>query len=133
MEIISALYREIYEEMAFVLPKDLITLEDRVFTHMSPNGKVLHFFAKELPLHVFEAIERVHTSAQSFPKESLGIFRVPLGCVGQTSSTLFRKFIANFSNGVFAGNAKKQFIETIIRLKLIGEKDIEFLEQNKCL
>lgn len=120
-EILSALYREIQEEMDFTLFKGQITLDDRISTHLSKSGKILHFFAKELPLIVFQRLEKTYTNAQSFPSETVGLIRVPL------SGKPLRKFFINFGKQVFAGNARNQLICSVLKLNLIlNMKDVDF-------
>ena len=126
-EIIQALCRELFEEVNFLSVKGLITLSDRVSSHLSiKGGKVLHFFAKELPLATFQQLEKSHMNARDFPKESLGLIRIPLKATGLSSYKPVRKFFANFGKQHFAGNARNQLIETITKLDLIGERDRKF-------
>ena len=127
-EIVRALYRELQEEINFTPLEGQITLEDRVCSHLNgTREKVLHFFAKELPLNEFQHLERTHMNARDFPNESLGIFRIPLKTSGHSVSQPFRKFVENFGKLKFAGNARNQLIETVIKLKLISENDFQFL------
>lgn len=126
-EIVSALYREVHEEMDYKMSERQITIEDRLFSHLSKSRKVLHFFAKELPLKTFSLLERTHINARDFPSESVGLIRVPLRDVGQPSSPAVRKFFKGFGRQKLAGNAKTQLIDAIIRLGLIGEQDIQFV------
>ena len=127
-EIVMALLRELKEEINFAPLKGQITLEDRVCSHLSSCGeKVLHFFSKELPLNEFQNLEKTHMNARDFPKESLGLFRIPLKTSDQSVSQPFRKFFESFVEQKFAGNARNQLIESVDKLDLIGKNDYQFL------
>ena len=95
-----------------------IGLGDYVMSHLHvfPSGKKLitHFFLKRIPSEDdFKRIERDHSKAPYFPEESLGIFRVPL-------FPNEPKFLSNFAENRFAGNALDQLLEAfdIIRTSL---------------
>ena len=134
-EILSALYRELQEEIDFTPIQGQITLADRVSSHLSSSSskKVLHFFAKELPLALFQKLEKNHMNARDFPKESLGLFRVPLRATGLPTYEPVRKFFHSFGKQNFAGNSRNQLIDSVIKLKLIGESDRNFFVKKMSL
>ena len=105
-EIVRALNRELMEEINY---EATIDLDCYVMSHLHliPSGKKLitHFFLKRVPSEEdFKRIERDHSKAPYFPEESLGIFRVPL-------FPNEPKFLANFAQMRFAGNALDQLLE----------------------
>ena len=132
-EIVSALYREVYEEMGYRLSDRQITLDDRLFSHVSKSKKVLHFFVKELPLKTFTMLERTHMEARDFPSESVGLIRVPFRAEGHVSCLAVRKFFKGFGRQKFAGNAKSQMLEAIIKMDLIGQNDIQYVRKTMRL
>lgn len=81
--IVEGLQRELREEINFNE-----SLGDFVFGYICsherndikefPKGLICHFFAQELSRSDFMDIERNHQEARDFPKEQLGIFRVPI-------------------------------------------------------
>lgn len=109
-DVVDALMREIEEEINY---RTKITLNNYLMSHvhLRPNtrGKILvtHFFIKKLPsLSVLEHIERTHMCAQYFPKETLGIMRIPI-----YPSNIW--YFENFSKQNFAGNAYTQLREAL--------------------
>jgi 8-oxo-dGTP pyrophosphatase MutT (NUDIX family) len=105
-EIVCALNRELMEEINY---EASIDLDCYVMSHLhlTPSGKKLitHFFMKRIALEEdFRRIERDHSKAPYFPEESLGLFRVPL-------FPNEPKFLANFAQMRFAGNALDQLLE----------------------
>ena len=127
-EIVMALHRKLADKINFTPLEGQITLENRVFSHLdSPKEKVWHFFAKELPLNEFQNLEKTHMNAPDFLRKSFGLFRIPLKTSGQSVCQPFRKFIKKFWEQAFAGNARNQLIESVIKLDLIGQNDVQFL------
>ncbi|RWS29473.1 Nucleoside diphosphate-linked moiety X motif-like protein [Leptotrombidium deliense] len=123
-EIVSNLNRELAEEICFDIEGDCVTENDYLFTHRWWYEKenkffILHFFAKKIEKETFEAIESNHMKAEHFPKESLGLIRVPIfNDNNQHAKQWYAKFAANFEKQLFAGNAKQQLFEAIEKLKL---------------
>lgn len=110
-DIIDALMREIEEEINY---RTKITRNNYLMTHVhlksnTSGGKILitHFFIKKLPsIRELEEIERTHMCAQFFPKETLGIMRIPI-----FPENIY--YFENFSKQNFAGNAYTQLREAI--------------------
>ncbi|XP_054157027.1 U8 snoRNA-decapping enzyme-like [Oppia nitens] len=128
-EMMSALYREIWEEMDYRLGDGDITIGDHLFSHVRTHdeAKVLHFFGKQLTAEQFRHLELTHSHAESFPSETVGIIRIPLGQSDIGECRAVRKFFAGFGRQKFAGNARNQLLESIVALKLISPEDIQYV------
>ena len=128
VEIVKSLYRELHEEIYFTPEDGQITIQDLMSSLYERDSKdrvkIRHFFAKEIPLDTFQWIEKNYTSAPHFPKETLGVFRVPLRAIGERHFKIVPKFFKHFENFM----SKTQFIDCVIKLDLIGEKDRKKIE-----
>lgn len=100
--VIDALQREMREEINYCDP---ITTADYFYTYFNKTKKfVSHFFVKQISLKDAEKLEQTHTQAVDFPQESLGLFRIPIGCSYDSKSTVL---LANsFRNLTFFMNFK---------------------------
>jgi 8-oxo-dGTP pyrophosphatase MutT (NUDIX family) len=127
-EILKTLCRELDEEINYKSCN--VTIDDHLFSHIGiEDNIVLHFFGKELLLEEFEMLERTHMNARDFPEESLGLFRVPLSACGQQTFKPVMKFFSGFAKQKFAGNAKNQLFEAIIKLNLMTQNDVKEIEK----
>lgn len=122
--IIDALQREMHEEINFA---DGILVEDYFYSYFNTTKQfVSHFFAKEITSEKAEELERTHSQARDFPRESLGLFRVPIGCSNELSSIYLKRFLSNFMQQKFSGNVKNQILHVCEKYKIMGPKDIEW-------
>ena len=109
-DIVNALNRELEEEINY---KGNIEPDSRVMSHLhlTPKGNgVTHFFMKRVSEDEFRKIEKEHMEARDFPKESLGIFRVPIYSDEP-------KFLANFAQNNFLANFLDYLLEAIDIIK----------------
>ena len=128
-ELEETLMRELNEEANYNGPR--ITIEDNyMFTHICPSKNiVLHFFVKKLTQSEFVKLESNYQLASCFPDETLGVFRVPLGGSGSFEShKKSERFLGDFIQQRFAGNAKQQFINSVLELNLVGKECREKLK-----
>ncbi|XP_054163406.1 uncharacterized protein LOC128961217 [Oppia nitens] len=129
-DIVDATNRELEEEINYRF--DGVTRDDWICTHRDSGSPfVQHFFAKELTADQLRQLETTHTTAEHFPCESLGLFRVPIGGFDQKGTS--RKFLINFLGQRFAGNARQQFIETVKKLSLVSDDDLKWMESHSEL
>ena len=73
--------RECWEELGVSEAELVITPDDHIFTHYSDKTHIiLHFYAKELPLHLFREIEKRVPSCNDWGDEasSFGKRGVPI-------------------------------------------------------
>jgi U8 snoRNA-decapping enzyme len=122
--IIDALQREMREEINYCDP---ISVEDYFYSYFyKPKKIVSHFFVKQIPLKEAEQLEQSHTKAPDFPRESLGLLRIPIGCSYDSQSGYLRRFIKNFMQHKFSGNVKKQIIDVCEKFNVMTQKDLEW-------
>jgi len=124
--IIDSLQREMLEEINY---RDTISFEDYIYSHYnSQRNFVSHFFAKQISLKEAEQLEQNHTKARDFPVESLGLFRILIGCSNDKSSTYLRSFVKNFMQQKFSGNVRNQIIDVCEKFKVMTQKDLEWIK-----
>ncbi|GIY90211.1 u8 snoRNA-decapping enzyme [Caerostris darwini] len=116
----NGLNRELKEEINLD-EKFFVTEKDYLFTHVQTSNKLcLHFYAKEVTLKDFEAIERGIFEASDFGKETMGIFRVPMFTMNDGYGGL-----PAFLNNCFVGYAKNQFLNFLLFSKLMSLEEIK--------
>ncbi|XP_054165593.1 U8 snoRNA-decapping enzyme-like [Oppia nitens] len=124
--IIDALQREIHEEINF---ETTISVDDYIYSFYNKNLRIVsHFFAKQITLKDAESIEECHMKARDFPHESLGLFRIPIGCSYNRDSYYLRRFAKNFLRQKFSGNVKKQIIDVCEKFKIMSSHDLNFFK-----
>ena len=118
---VEALNRELEEEIGLDLDKYMFTKQDHVVSHKNQKKTlVTHFFAKEVTLAEFTAIEKKTLDAFDYGRETLGPIQVPLFTMGDGYRGL-PIFLAN----QFAGNARQQLLIGIKTFQLLSDNEIK--------
>uniref|UniRef100_A0A1B6E325 U8 snoRNA-decapping enzyme n=2 Tax=Clastoptera arizonana TaxID=38151 RepID=A0A1B6E325_9HEMI len=121
---ITALNREMKEEMDLDLNKYHITQRDYVVSHYSRSKMLcLHFYALEVTLKDFVQIERHSLLSKDFGSEVLGTIRVPLYTMGDG----YRGF-PTFLTNAFIGNSRLQLIYTLTQRNILSKEEINLAE-----
>ena len=124
--IIDALQREVNEEINYIDP---IGVDHYFYSFYNKSKRfVSHFFAKEITLSEADNLERNHMKARDFPKETLGLFRAPIGCSYHRNSMYLRRFYQSFMKQKFSGNVRKQIIDVSEKYNLMSATDLEFIK-----
>jgi len=120
-KVISAVTRELAEEMNVDFTRHVITKEDYMFTHRHPSKKLfLHFFTFEMSLDSLREIENMALKSMDFGNEVMGILRVPL----YTMNDGYRGFPA-FLNQNFIQCSRQQLLLSLDAKKILTKNEID--------
>ncbi|XP_076468899.1 U8 snoRNA-decapping enzyme-like [Babylonia areolata] len=120
-DLVTALNREMEEEIGLEVSKYSFTADDHVETMVNQVKKlVLHFFVKEITEEEFCLVEQRQLSAPEFGVETMGCIRVPL----YTMPDGLRGFPAFLANQ-FIGNARHQLLTGLSHCKIMTQEEIQ--------
>lgn len=120
-DIVSALNRELKEEIDLDLEKHKVKLEDHVVTHVNDKlNLVTHFFFLHVTYQEFKEIERCALEAEHFGEEVLGITRVPLYTMADDYHGL-----PVFLTHRFIGNCREQLLKALEFRNILNEEELQ--------
>jgi U8 snoRNA-decapping enzyme len=120
-KVISAVTRELAEEMNVDFTRHVITKDDYMCTYRHPSKKLfLHFFTFEMSLDSLREIENMALKSMDYGNEVMGILRVPL----YTMNDGYRGFPA-FLNQNFIQCSRQQLIQGLEVKKILTKNEID--------
>ncbi|KER19651.1 hypothetical protein T265_11637 [Opisthorchis viverrini] len=126
--IVSALNREVAEEMGATRADVAFRDEDFVVVHQCTRSKyLLYFFAKRVTMDQFEYLEQTTLRAEEYGRETMGVVRVPI----YTMEEGFRGLPAFLTNS-FAGNAKLQLLSGLLVSSILSWEEIHGALRASC-
>ncbi len=119
-----AVNREIAEELGFNLPEEFQVKEsDRLcIVEDLETSFILHFYTKEIPIGMYQEIERNVFQAEHFGTETLGVVRVPLNFMMKKHHK--GKGLPMFLKNQFAGSSREELIRGLTHHKLVSEEKL---------
>ncbi|XP_022169522.1 uncharacterized protein LOC111033187 isoform X2 [Myzus persicae] len=129
-DFVTAVNREMAEEMNLDTTKYSVTADDHIISHWSEKKKLaLHFYKLKVDLADLIEIERQALLAQDYGNEVLGTVRVPLYTLGD-----HYRGLPVFLKHKFIGCSRDQLIAALTTLNILTPEEIQLaLNENSGL